>query len=57
MRSIRFKTPAILIAAGLLILAGCAGQGDVDSPESFDEALALAGHDNSLVMVEFYTDW
>ena len=57
MRSMRSKTPAILIAAGLLILAGCAGQGDVDSPESFDEALALAGHDNSLVMVEFYTDW
>jgi hypothetical protein len=57
MRSIRFKAPAILIAAGLLILAGCAGQGGVDSPESFDDALAMAGHDNSLVMVEFYTDW
>ena len=57
MRSIRFQAPAILIAAGLLILAGCAGQGGVDSPESFDEALAMAGHDNSLVMVEFYTDW
>ena len=57
MRSYRFKVPAALIAAGLLILAGCAGQGDVTSPESFDDALALAGHDNSLVLVEFYTDW
>ena len=57
MRSIRFKAPAILIAAGLLILAGCAGQGKVSSPESFDEALALASHDNSLILVEFYTDW
>ncbi|MBD3869105.1 MAG: hypothetical protein IFK94_13365 [Acidobacteria bacterium] len=57
MRSNRYMAPAILIAAGLLILAGCAGQGDVTSPESFDDALALAGHDNSLVLVEFYTDW
>ena len=57
MRSIRFQAPAILIATGLLILAGCAGQGHVDSPGSYDEALALAGQDNSLVLVEFYTDW
>jgi hypothetical protein len=56
MRSFRSTNPAILIAAGLLVLSGCAGQG-FESPESFDEALALAGHDNSLVMVEFYTDW
>ena len=57
MRSIRFQSPAILIAAGLLVLAGCAGQGHLDSPGSYDEALALAGQDNSLVLVEFYTDW
>ncbi len=57
MRSIRLKAPAILIAAGLLILAGCAGQGDTASPDSFDDALALAGHDNSLILVEFHTDW
>lgn len=57
MRSSRFKVPATLIAAGLLVLAGCAGQGDIDSPESYDDALALAAHDNSLVLVEFYADW
>ena len=53
----RFKTPATLLAAGLLILAGCAYQGEAQSPASFDEAMALAGQDNSLVLVEFYTDW
>ncbi len=57
MRSSRFKAPATLIAAGLLILAGCAGQGDIDSPASYDDALALAAQDNSLVLVEFHTDW
>ena len=38
MSSTRFKAPAMMFAAGLLILAGCAGQGGIDSPESFDEA-------------------
>ena len=57
MRRVQFKAPAILIAAGLMILAGCAGQGSGDSPGSFDEAMALAGEDNSLVLIDFYTDW
>ncbi len=57
MRRTRFKAPAILIAAGLMILAGCAGQGNGDSPGNLDEAMALAGRDNSLVLIDFYTDW
>jgi hypothetical protein len=57
MRSTRFIGPAGLIVAGLLLLAGCAGQDQAVSPGSFDEALAWAGRDNALVLVEFYTDW
>lgn len=57
MRRMQCKAPAILIAAGLMILAGCAGQGNGDSPGSFDEAMALAGRDNSLILVEFHTEW
>ena len=57
MRSTTFKAPVTLIAAGLLFLAGCAGQGDFDSPASYEDALALAAHDDSLVLVDFYTDW
>ena len=57
MLNARFKAPATLIAAGLLILAGCAGQGESCSPADYDEAMAMAAQDNSLVLVEFYTDW
>jgi hypothetical protein len=51
------------IAAGLVLLAiaaggiGCSGDGQPTAADNFDQAAELAATNNSLVLVEFYTDW
>jgi hypothetical protein len=54
---------AATIAAGLVLVAiaagavGCSGDAEPTAAENFGQAVELAANNNSLVLVEFYTDW
>ncbi|MFT5232170.1 MAG: hypothetical protein ACI9UK_000771 [Candidatus Krumholzibacteriia bacterium] len=57
MRMLNWKSRLTLAGIMLTFVLSLAGTAFADGPASFDEALALAGEENKVVVLDFYTDW
>ena len=57
MRKLNRKDQLALTGLLLAFVLGLSGTALADDPASFDEALALAGKENKVLVVDFFTDW
>ncbi len=57
MRLLTRKDLVTLTGVLLVYVLGLAGTALAAAPATFDEALALAGQDNKVLIVDFFTDW